>query len=173
MPTNVEIKARVRDLGRMRSLVEQIAGEPGELIIQRDVFFHTARGRLKLRVLGPASGQLVCYDRPDDAGPKRSDYAMAVTDDPASLETALGACLGVRGVVSKERRLYWAGNTRIHLDHVEGLGEYLELEVVLESGQPAGVGVQRANELMERLGIEEGDLVDVAYIDLLEQQRAP
>jgi adenylate cyclase class IV len=61
------------------------------------------------------------------------------------------------------------GNTRIHLDRVEGLGEFLELEVVLEPGQPTEEGTQRARELMERLGIGDANLVDVAYIDLLER----
>jgi predicted adenylyl cyclase CyaB len=166
---NVEIKARVNDLDSMREVVERVADRPGELILKRDVFFHTPRGRLKLRVLGPEAGQLVYYERQDNAGPRRSDYLIAPTPDPSSLERVLGACLGVRGVVSKERWLYWVGNTRIHLDHVEGLGEFLELEVVLEPGQPAEEGAQRARELMERLGIGDADLVDVAYMDLLER----
>jgi len=169
MPANVEIKARVNDLHTMQDLVEQVADGPAQVLVQRDVFFQTLRGRLKLRVLGPGEGQLVYYERQDKAGPRRSDYMIAPTADPGSLERLLGECLGVRGVVSKTRRLYWAGNTRIHLDRVEGLGEFLELEVTLEPEQSVEEGTQRAHELMMRLGIGDADLVDVAYMDLLEQ----
>jgi len=166
---NVEIKARVSDLNTMRDLVERVADGPAQVLIQRDVFFQTPRGRLKLRVLGPGEGQLVYYERQDKAGPRRSDYMIEPTADPSSLERLLGECLGVRGVVTKERRLYWAGNTRIHLDHVEGLGEFLELEVMLKPGQSVEEGAQRAHELMGQLGIGDADLVDVAYMDLLER----
>lgn len=169
MPVNVEIKARVNDLNTAREHVERVADGPAQVLVQRDVFFQTPRGRLKLRVLGPGEGQLVYYERQDKAGPKRSDYMVAPTTDPTSLERLLGECLGVRGVVAKERHLYWAGNTRIHLDHVEGLGDFLELEVVLEPGQCVEEGVQRAHDLMGQLAIGEADLVDIAYVDLFEQ----
>lgn len=172
MPVNVEIKARVNDLGEMQALVEQVADGPAELLAQRDVFFQTPRGRLKLRVLGPGEGQLVYYQRQDMAGPRPSDYMIAPTGDPSSLERVLGECLGVRGVVSKQRRVYWARNTRIHLDHVEGLGEFLELEVVLKPEQTEEEGAQQAQELMKRLGVGDADLIGVAYMDLLEQRQS-
>lgn len=75
--------------------------------------------------------------------------------------------LGVRGVVRKKRALYMVGQTRIHLDEVEGLGAFVELEVVMQPDQSQTEGIQIARELMAKLEIQDTELVDHAYIDLL------
>jgi adenylate cyclase class IV len=61
----------------------------------------------------------------------------------------------------------------MHLDRVEGLGHFLELEVVLEESEPCESGVREAHALMDRLGIEPPDLIETAYVDLLVQSAAP
>ncbi len=169
MPTNIEIKARLTDFPRTVILAEKIGDTPREIIPQEDIFFVTPRGRLKLRIFSPQSGQLIYYERPDAEGPKASHYSLAPTDDPVSLKTVLAEAYGIRGIVRKERWLYLAGQTRIHLDQVEGLGAFLELEVVLRDGQPLAEGERIANELMAKLEIGEADLLEGAYMDLLEQ----
>jgi predicted adenylyl cyclase CyaB len=85
------------------------------------------------------------------------------------LREVLSAALGERGTVRKERALYLLGQTRVHLDEVQGLGPYVELEVVLEPGQSPEDGTRVARRLMKDLGISEDRLVRTAYIDLLEQ----
>ncbi|WP_231749848.1 class IV adenylate cyclase [Tautonia plasticadhaerens] len=92
---------------------------------------------------------------------------MAPTSDPLALRAILSSVLGVLGVVRKRRWIYLVRQTRIHLDRVEVLGDYLELEVVLRPEQDEGEGVVIAQDLMGRLGIGEDDLVEVAYVDLL------
>ncbi|MDT4826636.1 cyaB: putative adenylyl cyclase CyaB [compost metagenome] len=72
----------------------------------------------------------------------------------------------------KQRRLFLVGRTRVHLDRVEGLGEFLELEVVLQDGEPAEAGVAEAHALMARLGVAEDQLMQGAYVDLLRAQAA-
>jgi predicted adenylyl cyclase CyaB len=84
------------------------------------------------------------------------------------LRELLSDALGVRGVINKIREVYLAGRTRIHLDRVEGLGEFIELEVVLEEHENVAAGMAEANSLMEALGIAESDLIASAYADLLE-----
>jgi adenylate cyclase class IV len=168
MGTNVEIKARVADLPELERRVARISDGPSELLRQEDTFFHVSSGRLKLRSEGPNRGELIYYERTGTRGPMQSDYHITPTTDPAGLAAVLAAAHGVRGVVRKKRQLYLAGNTRIHLDDVEGLGSFLELEVVLAPGQDRALGEARAAELMCKLGIEAADLIDVAYIDLLE-----
>lgn len=170
MATNIEIKARVRDLDELRKCTEALSDTPCAVIPQEDTFFHTSQGRLKLRVLAPDHGQLVYYQRRDAAGPKRSDYLISTTGEPDALKAVLAAALGVRGVVRKQRHLYLVGNTRVHLDHVEGLGTFVELEVVLGPGQTEEEGQAIATGLMAELGIREADLIKGAYIDLLQQQ---
>ena len=82
----------------------------------------------------------------------------------------LGAALGVSGVVRKTRRLFHVDETRIHLDEVEGLGAFIELEVALAPGQTPAQGAEVARDLMRRLEINDDDLISRAYIDLLTGQ---
>lgn len=168
---NVEIKARVADLAALeRRAAALAAGQPID-IEQDDTFFACPHGRLKLRELTPDRGELIHYQRPDRGGPKLSSYVIAPTSDPAALREALGRAFGVSGRVRKHRRLYLAGRTRIHLDRVEDLGDFVELEVVLGPGDDLTGGEAEAREIMRALGIEEHDLVGGAYVDLLAGRR--
>ncbi len=167
MSTNIEIKARLINFDQVNDLAKRLSDTPGQLIIQEDTFFHTAKGRLKLRVLTPHRGELSYYERPDMAGPKQSNYQIYRTTDPAGLAAVLSG-LGARGVVRKKRWLYLVGQTRLHLDRVDGLGDFLELEVVLGAGDSPAQGQVIAAELMKQLGIDETALIETAYIDLLE-----
>ena len=166
MSSNVEIKARVADPEPLAARTEALAGRPCEVIHQEDVFFGTKRGRLKLRILSPGRGELIYYEREDAAGPSRCDYRIVPTERPDAMREVLSAALEVRGVVRKERRLWLVGQTRIHLDRVEGLGDFVELEVVLREDQTVAEGESIARDLMAMLGVAEGDLVAGAYIDL-------
>ena len=167
MARNVEIKARVADLDAVEARARAIATRGPEEIFQDDTFFACERGRLKLRDFGDGRGELIHYRRADEAGPKTSDYVLAPTADPATLREALSRAYGTRGRVVKRRRLYLAERTRIHLDRVEGLGAYVELEVVLGEGEAAEAGTAEAHRLMALLGIEPSQLVTGAYVDLL------
>jgi predicted adenylyl cyclase CyaB len=168
MPANIEIKARARDFNAIRSRAAALSRAPVQVIPQEDTFIHTPKGRLKLRLLAADRAQLVYYERPNQDGPKRSDYHIFETSDPESLKTTLALALGVRGVVKKVRYLYLVGQTRVHLDDVEGLGQFVELEVVLHAGQSDAEGQAIAEELMKKLGIEKEDLLEGAYMDLME-----
>ena len=168
MATNIEIKAKVKDFDELVRLVETLSDAPGVTLLQEDTFFNTPSGRLKLRVLAPDHGELIHYARDNASGPKRSDYVISTTQEPDALKAVLAAAWGIRGVVRKQRLLYRVANTRIHLDAVEGLGTFMELEVVLTAGQTEQQGFATAVGLMARLGIADSDLVDVAYIDLLD-----
>lgn len=170
MATNIEIKARIPDFATLQQRVEALSDTPVKVLDQEDTFFDTPQGRLKLRELAPNLGYLIYYERPDASGPKASNYFLSKTEEPDTLKTALTKALSVRGVVRKRRLLYMIGNTRIHLDQVEGLGTYLEFEVVLQSDQTLEHGEAIANDLMARLGIQASDLVQGAYIDLLEKR---
>jgi len=168
MARNVEIKARVRDAARLRALALAVGEEPLELIRQRDTFYHVNRGRLKLREFADGTGELIAYERPDRPGPRTSRYTISPAPDPARLHAALTQALGVRGVVAKERTLIRRGRTRIHLDRVTGLGDFVELEVVLTADESEADGRAVALELMARLEIDERDLMEQAYIDQMD-----
>jgi len=168
MPANIEIKARARDFSEIKLKAEKLSDFPVEVISQEDIFFNVAQGRLKLRILAPDRAQLIYYTRPDQEGPKRSDYHIAETSDPENLKRVLELAYGIRGVVKKTRYLYLVGQTRVHMDDVEGLGKFMELEVVMREGQSDAEGQKIAEGLMASLGVERGDLLEGAYMDMLE-----
>ena len=170
MARNVEIKARVADLVTVEARARRIATEGPSDIAQDDTFFSCPAGRLKLRELSPIQGQLIYYSRPDVAGPKSSDYWISGTDSPGAMRETLARALGIVGRVRKRRRLYLVGRTRIHLDDVEGLGAFVELEVVLAEGESPGEGEEIARRIMDSLGIGESQLVQGAYVDLPKQR---
>lgn len=172
MARNTEIKARVVDLLALGARVQPLADGGPTPIAQDDTFFHCTHGRLKLREFADGSGELIAYQRADQEGPKASDYVISRVPEPATLREALARSHGVRGRVRKQRTLYLVGQTRVHLDRVEGLGNFMELEVVLRADQHERDGLAIAHALMQRLGIDESTLLPCAYIDLLEEQAA-
>jgi len=169
MNRNIEIKAKVDGLEAIARRARESGAKGPTVLGQVDTFFICPRGRLKLRQFADSrEGELIYYERADTAGPKQSQYNLHRTSDPEGLCAALSAALGVRGVVRKTRTLYLIGPTRVHLDRVEGLGQFVELEVVLQPDQDATQGASIAYDLMEKLGIPHAGLVQQAYIDLLE-----
>ena len=172
MPRNIEIKARVADLSAIEAKARLIATEGPQDIAQDDTFFKCGSGRLKLREFSETRGQLIYYARDDAAGPKVSDYWISETAVPAGMRETLSHALGVVGRVRKRRRLYIADRTRIHLDKVEGLGSFVELEVVLREDESPDKGEETARRIMQSLGIGEGELVEGAYVDLQARTRA-
>ena len=166
MARNVEIKARIESVEVMAARVAPIATRGPIEIVQDDSFFACKRGRLKLRTFSPDEGQLIFYRREDRAGPKESFFIIAPTSAPEALREALSRAYGQVGRVRKHRTLYLVGRTRVHLDRVESLGHFLELEVVLAEGEAVEAGVEEAHRLMATLGIVPAQLVEGAYVDL-------
>ncbi len=170
MPRNVEIKARVPDMGTVRARAAAMSDALAVVLEQEDTFFNVPDGRLKLRVFPDGKGELIAYRRPDAVGPKTSEYFVYRTPNPEALKDLLTRALGIRGIVRKRRLLYLVGQTRIHLDEVEGLGAFLELEVMLSDRQLEAEGEAIARRLLADLGVRDEDLMSSAYIDLLEEK---
>jgi predicted adenylyl cyclase CyaB len=173
MARNIEIKARIESVEVMMTRAAALADRPPVEIQQDDTFFACPRGRLKLRALSPTEGQLIFYQRPDQAGPKESFFVAAPTASPEEAREALSLAYGQIGRVRKRRTLYLVGRTRVHLDRVEHLGDFLELEVVLAEGEPSGPGVAEAHRLMTALGVAPEQLIEGAYLDLLARPPGP
>ena len=167
MARNIEIKARVESVESLEPLVARIAAEGSTEIFQDDTFFACSAGRLKLRAFSDHNGQLIFYQRADCAGPKESFYVISPTSSPETLRQALSLAYGVVGRVRKHRTLFMVGRTRIHLDQVVGLGDFLELEVVLAEGERPAAGMAVAYELLEKLAIPHHQLIEESYFDLL------
>lgn len=142
-------------------------------MVQDDTFFTCPAGRLKLRAFSEDEGEVIFYRRVDERGPKESFYLRARTQEPDAMRECLALAYGQAGRFRKRRHVYWVGRTRVHLDRVDGLGDFIELEVVLEEREPVEAGVQEAQSIMARLGIEPAQLVEGAYLDMFPHAAAP
>ena len=171
MPRNIEIKARIASVEALLPRARAVAGGVAVAITQDDSFFGVAHGRLKLREFADGSAELIHYFRPDSGQAKASDYVRVPVPDAAALRQALERGCGLLGRVRKRRLLLIANGggycTRIHLDCVEGLGDFVELEVVLKDGQSDADGAIVAEQLMRELGLAETSRIAGAYLDLL------
>jgi len=165
---NIEIKARIESVETLLPRARALADGDVEIIDQDDSFFRVPHGRLKLRQFADGSAELIHYHRPDGAEPKASDYVRVPVPDPAALREALARANGLLGRVRKRRWLLLAGQTRIHVDRVEGLGDFMELEVVLREDQSDAQGAAIAQALMQQLGLHDAPRLAGAYLDLLQ-----
>ena len=168
MARNIEIKAQVPALDALRAAVVAIVSTPGELLEQEDTFFAVPSGRLKMRRFSDGTGELISYHRSDHAGPKESVYSRYPCQNARVLADTLSQALRVRGVVAKRREVFLVGRTRIHLDEVQRLGCFVELEVVLSEWESTEDGERVARELLHTLNVPTAALVGESYIDLLE-----
>ncbi|TML07034.1 MAG: cytidine deaminase [Actinobacteria bacterium] len=162
---NVELKARDPDPARTLELALALgAADEGE-ISQRDTYFGGSRARVKLREQTPGDDELIAYRRSDDDQARVSEYLRVAAPDAAALKEALDAAYGTKVVVAKKRRLLLWENVRIHLDAVDGLGSYMELEGLVDGdAEPAR---QRVERLRKELEIDDANLVSGSYSDLL------
>jgi homotetrameric cytidine deaminase len=160
---NLEIKARDADPHRSLELALALGAEDRGEIVQRDTYFASAGGRLKLREQAPGEAELIEYRRADEAAARASDYHVIEIGQAEPLRGALDAALGTVAVVDKHRRLLLWEGVRIHLDEVEGLGSFLELEAPDEGGREQG----KIERLQAGLGIADDALVAGSYAYLL------
>jgi adenylate cyclase class IV len=167
MARNVEIKARIDSIEALLPQARALADADAVLIEQDDTFFQVPQGRLKLRQFADGSAELIHYQRADSSDAKASDYVRVPAPDPAQLREALARACGVQGRVQKQRWLLLAGRTRIHLDRVLGLGDFMELEVVLAESDSVVGGVDEAQALMHALGLSGAPRIAGSYLDLL------
>lgn len=167
MPRNIEIKVRIASVEALLPRARALADLDAELLEQDDSFFTVPHGRLKLRDFGDGHAELIHYHRPDRPQARASDYVRVPVADPEALREALTRACGSAGCVRKRRWLLRVGQTRVHLDRVEGLGDFMELEVVLRDGQSDDDGCAIAERLMQRLGLGFAPRIAGAYVDLL------
>ena len=166
---NIEIKARIGDPGLFIKKVLKLADSGAKILYHKDTFFTCPNGRLKLREFPSGKAELIFYQRDDQSGPKLSEYVRYESENPRRLFMALSRSYGISGHVDKKRTLIMIGQTRVHIDEVENLGNFMELEVVLEENQTVEYGEKIAAGIMRKLGINNEDLIKTSYLDMLRQ----
>jgi predicted adenylyl cyclase CyaB len=165
MPQNLELKARILSMSDSFQAARNLNIHSKGILHQRDVYYNVPHGRLKLRIFNNVKGEMIYYNRPDKEGRRYSDYFIIPVSNPKTANEFFTAALGQKVVVDKRRHLFLYKNARIHLDNVQGLGSYIEFEVVVKYGKT------QARILLEFLSkhfkIKRSDTIAVSYSDMV------
>jgi adenylate cyclase class 2 len=160
---NIELKARDPDpAGSLETCLALGAEDHGEKW-QRDTYFNVVSGGLKLREEHPGRPHLIQFDRADEPRQRESRYRIVAVDDASVLRAALAAAVGVGGEVTKRRRLLLWHDMRIHLDDVDGLGHFIELEAVAPADSDLTHEHAHVAELRVALAITDDRLLAHGY----------
>jgi predicted adenylyl cyclase CyaB len=167
---NLEFKTRLADVRQTEAALRALGATDAGTLVQRDTYFRVASGRLKLREM-PDRAELIAYDRDETGTEMLSQYTVTPVDTPAAAREELAARHSIRGIVKKSRSLWHYKNARVHLDHVGGLGTFLEIEVVDPRAPDEGHALM--DELIVALSLDLDGGVRASYIDLLEAADGP
>jgi adenylate cyclase, class 2 len=164
---NVEIKAKCRDASFVRNYLFSKGAVCKGTDEQTDTYFNVPNGRLKLRE-GNIENNLIFYERSDQQGPKSSHFNLVKVEDAKGLKETLARSNGIKVVVKKRREIYYIANVKFHIDEVEQLGSFLEIEAgnLLADLSPGQLHEQ-CDLYIKEFGIREEDMVSVSYSDML------
>ena len=163
---NIEIKARCYNQEEIREILKSKGAEFKGIDNQIDTYFNVNNGRLKLRV-GNIENSLIYYNRANKSGPKQSNVTLFKYDKKSSLKGLLVNSLGVLVVVDKQREIYFIDNVKFHLDKVEHLGNFVEIEAISNKYMGKEKLLKQCNEYMELFNIDKKDLIAESYSDML------
>jgi len=164
---NIELKIGVNSFRGIKKLLKEINAKESGILIQKDTYYNSKNNRLKLREINNREFVLIGYSRPDKESAKLSNYDLLYLDkDQAkTLKKIMRDSFGEKVIVKKKRELWIYENTRIHLDLVEGLGKFLEIETVV------GEGTKKArkeyDEIYGFLKLDEFKKYKKSYSDLM------
>ena len=161
----MEIKAPLGDLDRARAAVARLGARAAGTMEQVDRYYELADGRrLKLRTVPGRAAELISYRRPETSGVRVSEYEVTPVRDG-------DACIVPRSrplvIVRKCRELHLIDNVRVHLDAVDGLGSYLELEAVIDPAHDEATCRRQVADITRALGIADESLIRASYAELL------
>lgn len=170
MSRNIEIKAYCPDPQAVKDIINRMNLPYKGSFRQVDTFYNVPAGRLKMREDGENTW-LIPYIRKNQKGPRESNYVLLCVKDADKTNDLLEQMFGIRLVVEKKRTVWMYDNVRIHLDNIEGLGTFIELEGVVDTFNYGAATLEKVELLMELFHITEEHLESRAYVDLLEEAR--
>ena len=166
MAQNIEVKFYTESLEETERLADKIGASYQAELTQTDTYYKTPTGRLKLRQFPGNLSQLIYYERPDFAGSRLSEYEVLEIANTEKFLRIASKIFQTEVTVKKIRKLYIFGSTRIHLDQVEGLGNFIELETVLEPDIPLEASREEHEYLLDSLGLTEKTTAPQSYREL-------
>jgi adenylate cyclase class 2 len=170
---NIELKATDSSPERSIQTCRSLGAEPQGTIWQRDSYFDVPFGGLKLRQEDPGAAHLIQFERADEPQQRESRYRLIEVAEAQTALEALTSALGLTVVVTKRRRLFLWQGVRIHLDDVEHLGTFIELEAVAPPDSDLLHEHELVSELRAAFAITDERLVAIGYAQQLKDASAP
>lgn len=168
---NVEFKAKCSNVEKIREILKNSGADFKGIDRQIDTYFQVNKGRLKLRE-GNIENHLIYYEREDKGGSKQSKVILYKTVPESPIKEILRKSVGVLAIVDKKREIYFIENVKFHVDLVEGLGEFIEVEAI---DYESNIGEKRLQEqcdyYKDLLEVKESDFISVSYSDLIMQNQ--
>lgn len=167
---NVEIKARCQNPDKVEKILLENGADYKGLDHQTDTYFNVKNGRLKMRI-GNIEKSLIFYNRPNKKGPKQSTFNLFRTDNIDELKPLLESSLGVMVEVKKHRKIFFLDHVKFHIDEVDGLGDFVEIEAGdLEVDRSLEKLRELCDYYIDLLGVKEENLINISYSDMLMQK---
>ncbi len=163
MPTNLELKIRVTSHQSLKKILEQIGAENKGMLNQKDVYYSIPNGLLKLRIENRYES-LILYNRNENDKNRWSDFEVLQFAN-AKGEKFFNNLFDVEVIIKKKRELFYYDDTRIHLDKVNNLGKFLELETRVIKGKVDAK--KRFEKIISLLKLDESKQIRKSYKDLL------
>ena len=169
MPINIEIKARCNKPEFIRTILTEKGAVFKGIDHQIDTYFNVKSGRLKLRE-GNIENHLIHYHRVNQEGPKKSVVSLYQTQPDTTLKKILTDAIGIKVVVDKQRAIYYIDNVKFHLDVVQQLGNFVEIEAIDTDGTISEEQLQiQCADYLQLFQILPADLLAASYSDMLEK----
>ena len=171
--TNIEIKAKTTKTDYIREYLVANNADYKGTDLQTDTYFHVESGRLKLRQ-GNIENSLIYYHRENVTGLKQSEFELLQVTNGEALKKILMKAIGVKIEVKKSREIYYIQNVKFHIDTLEGLGNFVEIEAT-NIGCDLSLDElrQQCSFYMNQFGINDADLIPGSYSDMLLNNALP
>lgn len=164
---NIEVKVRCKKPEVIRNILNQHNADFKGTDHQIDTYFKVPKGRLKLRE-GNIENSLIYYQRKDREGPKESDVMLFHPHKNSSLKETLSQALEILIIIKKKREIYFINNIKFHIDKVENLGSFIEIEAIDNDGKIGQKELHKqCEQYMKLFKVKEEDLINCSYSDLL------
>ena len=151
MALNLELKARVENHEAIKHILKNIGATSEKILDQKDIYYKVEDGLLKLRIEN-GNYSLIKYNREEEKSDRWSNYYVVKME-------------GTETEVLKKRELYMYKDTRIHIDTVENLGKFIELETVVHGERE--YAKELFDEMIELLKLDLKDQIRSSYRDLI------
>lgn len=162
---NVDFKAELRDPELARLVIPKLGGQLVATLNQSDTYFKVPDGRLKVRESDGEPTEWILYHRQDRPRPTISHFTIF---SPEMIRERYGTRdLHPWVTVKKQRTIYMLEQAHIHLDNVEGLGWFIEVDALVTPRQHVGRCHELIGKLRDKLGPALGGAIATSYADMI------